>query len=69
MQSSKVVSGRTMPNFLKHLLGIQKSRTNEIVLAELGRFLLQIHFLQQVLRYDHRTVDLCGTRLVTLAMM
>lgn len=56
-------------SFLKHLLGIRKSTTNEIVLAELGRFPLQTHFLQQILRYHHRTMALDGTRLVTLAMM
>ncbi len=35
--------------FLPQLLGIRKSTTNEIVLAELGRFPLQIHFWQQIL--------------------
>ena len=56
-------------SFLKQLLGIWKSTTDEIVLAELGRFPLQIHLLQQVCRYLHRTVGLDNTCLVTLAMM
>jgi len=56
-------------SFLKHLLGIWKSTANEIVLAEFGHFLLQMHFLQQILRYHHRTVGLDSTRLVTFAMM
>lgn len=51
------------------MLGIRKSTINEIVLAELGRFPLQTHFLQQILRYHHRTMALDGTCLVTLAMM
>ena len=55
--------------FLKSLLGIQKFTANEVVLAELGRFPLQTHFLQQILRYHHRTMGLGSTRLVTLAMM
>ncbi len=55
--------------FLKHLLGVRISTTNEIVLAEFGRFPLQIHFWQQILRYHHRTVALDNTRLVKLAML
>jgi len=51
-------------SFLKSLLGIWKSTANEIVLAELGRFPLQTHFL-----HHHRTMGLDSTRLVTLAMM
>ena len=43
-------------SFLKHLLGIRTSTANEIVLAELGRFPLQTYFLQQILRYHHRTM-------------
>ena len=38
-----------------------------MVLAELGRFLLQIHFWQQILRYHHRTMTLDNMRLVKLA--
>ncbi len=33
--------------FLKQLLGVRKSTTTHIVLAEFGRFPLQIHFWQQ----------------------
>ena len=54
--------------FLKHLLGVRISTTNEIVLAEFGRFPLQIQFWQQILRYHHRTVALDNTRLVKLAI-
>ncbi len=34
--------------FLKQLLGVRKSTTTHIVLAEFGRFPLQIHFWQQI---------------------
>ena len=40
-------------NFLKHLLGVRTCTANEIVLAEFGRFPLQVHFWQQILRYHH----------------
>ena len=45
------------------------STTNEIVLAKFGRFPLQIHFWQQILRYHHRTVALDNTCLLKLAML
>ena len=54
---------------LKHLLGVRISTKNEIVLAEFGRFPLQIHFRQQILRYHHRTVAWNDTCLVKLAML
>ena len=38
-------------SFLKHLLGVRTCTANEIVLAEFGRFPLQVHFWQQILRY------------------
>ena len=56
-------------SFLKSLLGIRKSTSNEIVLAELGRYPLQICFWQQILKYHRRTFGLDDTRLVSLAMM
>ena len=56
-------------SFLKSLLGIRKSTSNEVVLAELGRYPLQIHFWQQILKYHQRTFGLDDTRLVSLAMM
>ena len=56
-------------SFLKSLLGIQKSTSNEVVLAELGRYPLQIHFWQQILKYHQRRFGLDDTRLVSLAMM
>ena len=40
-----------------------------MVLAELGRFPLQIHFWQQILRYHHTTIALDNERLVKLAMV
>ena len=55
-------------NFLKHLLGVRTCTANEIVLAEFGRFPLQVHFWQQILRYHHRVAALDNSRLVKLAM-
>ena len=55
--------------FLRQLLGVRKSVTNEIPLAEFGRFPLQIHFWQQVLRYHNRATNLPPTRLVSLALI
>ena len=55
--------------FLKQLLGVSMSTTSEIVLVEFGRFPLQVHFWQQILRYHHRTTALDNTRLVKLAMV
>ena len=46
-------------SFLKHLLGVRTCTANEIVFAEFGRFPLQVHFWQQILRYYHR-VPQCG---------
>ncbi len=40
-----------------------------MVLAELGRFPLQVHFWQQILRYHHRTIALDDVRLVKLTMV
>ena len=51
------------------LLGIGKSTSNEIVLAELGRYPLQICFWQLILKYHQKTFGLDSTRLVPLAMM
>ena len=48
---------------------IRKSTSNEVALAELGRYPLQICFWQQILKYHQRTFGLDGTRLVSLAMM
>ena len=56
-------------SFHKHLLGVRTCRANEIVLAEFGRFPLQVHFWQQILRYHHRVVALDNSRLVKLAMV
>ena len=56
-------------SFLKSLLEIRKSTSNEVALAELGRYPLQIRFWQQILKYYQRTFGLDDTRLVSLAMM
>ena len=56
-------------SFLKHLLGVTTCTGNEIVLAEFGRFPLQVHCWQQILRFHHRVVALDNSRLVKLAMV
>ena len=56
-------------SFLKHLLGVRTCTANAIVLAEFGRFPLQVHFWQQILHYHHRVVALDNSRLVKLAMV
>ncbi len=56
-------------DFLRRLLGVRKSTVNHMVLAELGRFPLQVHFWQQILRFHHRTIALDNVRLVKLAMV
>ena len=55
--------------FLKSLLRILTSTSNENVLAELGRYPLQIRFGQQILKYHQRLSGLDDSRLVSLAMM
>ena len=40
-----------------------------MVLAELSRFRIQIHFWQQILRCHHRTIALDHVRVVKLAMV
>ena len=56
---------------LKSLLSVRNSVATHMVYAELGRFPLQIHFLQQILRYHHtiRTIALDSVRLVKLAVV
>ena len=56
-------------DFLRRLLGVRKSTANHMVSAELGRFPLQVHFWQQILRYHHRKIALDNVRLVKLAMV
>ena len=48
---------------------MSKSLQQTLVLAELGRFLLQTHVWQQVLRYHNRTIAIDNERLVKLAMV
>jgi len=55
--------------FLKQLLGDRKSTTNQIVLAEFGRFPLQIHFWQQILRYHNRVRALPNSQLDKLTLI
>ena len=52
----------------KTLSCVSKSRADR-VLAELGRFPLQVHFWQQVLCHHHSTAALDNVRLVKLAMV
>ena len=56
-------------SFLKSLLGMRKSTSNEVVLAELVCYPLQIHFWQHILKYHQRTFGLNDTRLISLTMM
>jgi len=65
-ESAEVLIAQELP---KTLVGDSEVHNKRIVLAELGRFPLQIHFWQQILRYHHKTMGLDSTRLVTLAMM
>ena len=44
--------------FLRRLLGVRDKTANDIVLAELGRYPLQIHFWQQIMRYHNRFLKL-----------
>ena len=55
--------------FLKQLLRVRNSTANDIVLAELGRYPLQICIWQQILRYHNRSVRLPDSRLVKLALV
>ena len=54
-------------SFFKHLLGVRICTANEIALAEFGRFLLEVHFWQQILL--HHRVALDNSCLVKLAMV
>ena len=57
-------------SFFKHLLGVRICATNEIALAEFGRFPLQAQSWQQILlRYHHRVVAVDNSRLAKLAMV
>ena len=48
---------------------MRKSTSNEVVLAELVCYPLQIHFWQHILKYHQRTFGLNDTRLISLTMM
>ena len=67
---AKRVAAETLhKGFLKSLLGVRKSVATHMVYAKLGRFPLQIHFWQRILRYHHRTIALDNVRLVELAII
>lgn len=53
--------------FLEQLLHIRKSTANEIILAEFGRYPLQIYCWQQVLHFHNRVLKLPNSRLVKIA--
>ena len=56
-------------HFLKQLLGIRNSTSSMIVLAELGRLPVGLHFWQQILRFHNRAVQMPNNRLVKLALL
>ena len=56
-------------HFLKRLLGIRNSTSSMIVLAELGRYPVKLHFWQQILRFHNRAVHMPNNRLVKLALL
>ena len=55
--------------FLKQLLHIRNSTATEIVLAEFGRYPLQVHFWQQILRFHNWVLQLDNSRYVKLALV
>ena len=55
--------------FMKSLLGVRKFEATHMVLAELGRSPLQLHFRLRILPYHHRTIALDNARRVKLAMI
>ena len=55
--------------FLKRMLGLRDSIADVIVLAECGRFPLQFHYWQQILRYHNRANKMSDTRLVRCAFL
>ena len=66
-QKASLAAEKLHGQFLKQLLHVRKSTASEIVLAEFGRYPLQIHFWQQVLRYHNRVLKLDNSRLVKIA--
>ena len=67
MQQASLAAEKLHRQFLKQLLHIRKGTASEIVLAEFGRYLLQIHFWQQILRYHNRVLKLDKSRFVKIA--
>ncbi len=55
--------------FLKELLGVRKSTTTQIGLAEFGRFPLHIHCWQHILCYHNQVCALSNSRLDKLALI
>ena len=58
-------------DLLRRVSGVRKSTAlaNYVVLAELGRFPLQVKFWQPILRYHHRTIAFDSVHVVKLAMV
>ena len=65
-QKASLAAEKLHRQLLKQLLHIQKSTASEIVLAEFGRYPLQIHSWQ-VLHYHNRVLKLDNSRLVKIA--
>ena len=55
--------------FLKQLLGVRNSTSSMIVLAEMGRYPVGLHFWQQILRFHNRALHMPNHRLVKLALL
>ena len=57
--------------FLKQLLRVRNSTSNQIVLAEFSRYPLQFHYWQQILRFHNRALTMPSEtpRLVQLALI
>ena len=55
--------------FLRHLIGVRDNVASMVVLAELGRFPLRLHWWQQILRFHNRAHKMSDTRLVKSAFL
>lgn len=55
-------------DYVRCLLGVREATANHTILAELGRFPLQVQLWQQLLRYYHRTMAFDNVHLVKLGM-
>ena len=50
-------------SFLRNILRMPKNTSGVLVLAEFGRYPLQLRWWQQILKYHNRMVKLCETKL------